>query len=81
MNNIVKDNSRVIALENVDHISDNRKTLIIKNKEYRIYTSFKTEKMSSELGLVILCEDNEFHVIDSEYFISSKDNDVKKFKI
>jgi len=74
----IKDNSRIIALENVD---SNGKLLIIKGKEYRIYTSFETDKMASGFGIVVYCEDNEFHTIDSDYFDTTKKIDIKKFKI
>ena len=38
------------------------------NKEYNIYSEFLTEKMFSGKCYVILCEDDEFRGLDSNYF-------------
>jgi len=74
------DNSKIIAKDDVyNNITHNR--LIINGKEYKLYTSFETSKMFSGVGYVVLCTDNKFHCIDSEYFISKKDYIAKKFKI
>ena len=74
----IEDGSSVIALKNVD---SHGKILIIKNKEYEVYTSFYTDKMASGFGLVIYCEDGEFHTIDSDYFISRFQYDLQNFNI
>jgi len=53
-NTIMKDNSTIVY--------------IVANKEYTLYAEFLTEKMFSGKCYVVLCEDGNFHGLDSDYF-------------
>jgi len=72
---------KLIKLIAIKNIYENDKTIIIKKKEYLIYSIFESDKFKFGKGCVVLCEDNSFHGLDHESFKTEQQIKANDFNL
>ena len=70
-----------LAWAKQDVIYENRTYGLIKHKQYKIYSKFKTDKMDSGVCYIILSENNRFIGYDSSYFMDEVEYESAKYNL